>query len=170
MMITFIGMPGAGKSCMSKNISKKLKRSTVDGDRLIEQITGRRLQEIIDTDGLDEFKKIEREALLSITDESLIVSPGGSAVYYDDVMEHFKKHGIVVYLYISYETMIKRIGDYSQRGIVLAPGTTLKDLYDERCPLLEKYADITINCDGDSFGKYHNDALDKITRALESKK
>lgn len=167
MMITFIGMPGAGKSCMSKNISKRLKRSVVDGDRLIEQVTGRKLQEIIDNDGIEAFKKIEREVLLSITDESLIVSPGGSAVYYDDVMQHFKKHGIVVYLYISFETMKKRIGDYSQRGIVLAPGTTLKDLYDERCPLLEKYADITVNCDGDAFGKYHTDAINKITQALE---
>lgn len=166
MMITFIGMPGAGKSCMSKNISKKLKRSVVDGDRLIEQITGRKLQEIIDTDGLEAFKEIERQALLSITDDSLIVSPGGSAIYYDDVMRHFKDRGIVVYLYISFETMKKRIGDYSQRGIVLAPGTTLKDMYDERTHLLEKYADITVNCDGDSFGRYHSDALEKITDAL----
>ena len=166
MMITFIGMPGAGKSCMSKNISKKLKRSVVDGDRLIEQITGRKLQEIIDTDGLEAFKEIERRTLLSITDDSLIVSPGGSAIYYDDVMHHFKERGIVVYLYISFETMKKRIGDYSQRGIVLAPGTTLKDMYDERTHLLEKYADITVNCDGDSFGRYHSDALEKITAAL----
>ena len=163
-MITFIGMPGAGKSCMSRNIGKKLKMQVLDGDRLIEQRTGRKLQEIIDTDGLEAFKEIERTTLLSIQDDSLIVSPGGSAIYYDDVMEHFKKLGIVVYLYVSYETMKERLGDYSQRGVVLAPGTTLKDLYDEREPLLRRWADIIIECDGDAYGRYQSDVLRKISK------
>ena len=168
MMITFIGMPGAGKSCMSKNVSKKLKMKMVDGDRLIEEKTGRALQDIIDNDGLDEFKRIEREVLLSIDEDKLIVSPGGSAVYYDDVMNHFKTKGIVVYLYVSFETMKKRIGDYSKRGLVLAPGTTLEDLYNERTPLLEKYADIIIDCDGDAYGKYQFEAVKKISDAMNA--
>ena len=169
-MITFIGMPGAGKSCMSKNICKKMKMRMVDGDRLIEEKTGRALQDIIDSDGLEEFKRIEREVLLSIDEDDLIVSPGGSAVYYDDVMRHFKSKGLVVYLYVSFETMKKRLGDYSKRGVVLAPGTTLEDLYRERAPLLEKYADIIIDCDGDAYGKYQFDALRKINEALKAKK
>ncbi len=168
MMITFIGMPGAGKSCMSRFIGKKLKRKFVDGDRLIEQRTGRKLQEIINTDGLEAFKAIEREVLLSIEDTSLIVSPGGSAIYYDDVMRHFKEKGIVVYLYVGFETMKQRIGDYSQRGIVLKSGTTLKDLYNEREPLLRKYADIVINCDGRAFSKYYAYTLKKISSLLAS--
>ena len=169
MMITFIGMPGSGKSCMSKNISKKLKMRMVDGDRLIEEKTGRALQDIIDNDGLDTFKKIEREVLLSIQDSDIIVSPGGSAVYYDDVMNHFKSKGLVIYLYVSYETMKKRLGDYSKRGVVLAPGTTLEDLYNERAKLYERYADITINCDGDAYGKYQFETAKKISEATQAK-
>ena len=166
-MITFIGMPGAGKSCMSRFVGKRLNRKIVDGDRLIEQNTGRRLQEIIDTDGLEVFKEIERETLLSITDTSLIVSPGGSAVYYDDVMRHFKDNGIIVYLYVSFDTMKQRLGDYSQRGVVLKPGTTLEDLYNEREPLLREYADIIVNCDGNAFPRYHAETMDKISKLIE---
>ena len=166
-MITFIGMPGAGKSCMSRFVGKRLNRKIVDGDRLIEQNTGRRLQEIIDTDGLEVFKEIERETLLSITDTSLIVSPGGSAVYYDDVMRHFKDNGIIVYLYVSFNTMKQRLGDYSQRGVVLKPGTTLEDLYNEREPLLREYADIIVNCDGNAFPRYHAETMDKISKLIE---
>ena len=168
-MITFIGMPGAGKSCMSKYVGKKLKMKIVDGDRLIEQRTGRKLQDIIDSDGLEAFKALERETLLSITDDSLIVSPGGSAVYYDDVMQHFKEKGIIVYLYVGFATMKHRLGDYSRRGVVLDPGTTLEDLYNEREPLLRKYADIIINCDGNAFARYHAQTLDKISALLASK-
>lgn len=169
-MITFIGMPGAGKSCMSKYVGKRLNKKIVDGDRLIEHNTGRRLQEIIDTDGLETFKEIERQTLLSITDTSLIVSPGGSAVYYDDVMQHFKNNGIIVYLYVSFETMKARLGDYSQRGVVLKPGTTLEDLYNEREPLLRKYADIIVNCDGNAFPRYHAETMDKIAKLIEQNK
>lgn len=166
-MIIFIGMPGSGKSCMSRNLGKRLKRKVVDGDKLIEQRTGRKLQDIINSDGTEAFMEIERDTLLSISDDSLIVSPGGSAIYYDDVMSHFKKHGIIVYLYVGFETMKKRLGDFSRRGVVLKPGTTLLDLYNERVPLLEKYADIVVNCDGENFGKYQKDVYAKVVKLLE---
>ena len=159
-------MPASGKSCMARYLSKKLGMRTLDGDRLIEQVTGRKLQDIIDTDGLEAFKKIEEEVLLTIDDESLIVSPGGSAVYYDSVMKHFKEKGIIVYLYASPETIIQRLGDFSKRGVVLKPGHTIYDLYNERAPLLEKYADITVDCDSAAYSKFQADALKKIKEYL----
>ena len=164
MTITLIGMPAAGKSCMGRHLSKKLKMKVIDGDRLIEQVTGRKLQEIIDDDGLEGFKAIEEKILLTINEDDVIISPGGSAIYYDSVMRHFKSRGIVVYLYVSPETIISRLGDFSKRGVVLQPGQTINDLYLERAPLLEKYADITINCDGNAFPKYHAELLDKISK------
>ncbi len=138
----------------------------LDGDRLIENVTGRKLQDIIDNDGLDAFKKIEEEILLTINDRELIVSPGGSAVYYDSVMWHFKEKGIIVYLYASPETIIERLRDFSKRGVALKPGQTIFDLYNERAPLLEKYADIVVNCDGNAFPKYQAEALKKITEYI----
>lgn len=163
MTITLIGMPGAGKTCMGKALSKKLNMKTVDGDHLIEQITGRKLQDIIDEDGIEEFKRIEEQTLLSIKEDNIIITPGGSAIYYESVMEHFKAMGPVIYLYVSPENLIKRLGDFSKRGVVLKDGQTIADLYNERRPLLEKYADITVSCNGTHYSYYQKDALNKIS-------
>ena len=162
MTVTFIGMPGAGKSCMGRIVSRKFKMSIIDGDKLIEKNTGRTLQDIIDEDGLEAFKDLERTTLMSIDEDNVIISPGGSAVYYDEVMEHFKKKGIVVYLYISLKTMKERVGDYSKRGIVLREGQTLDDLYLERAPLFEKYADVTVSCDGRAYSRYQAELVEKL--------
>ncbi len=164
MTFTLIGMPGCGKSCMGKAISSKLKIKNVDSDKLIEKRTGRRLQNIIDEDGLDAFKKIEEETLLSITDEGFIISTGGSAVYYDSAMKHLKSLGPVVYLYASLETIKRKLGDYSARGVVLAPGQSLRDLYDERTELYKKYADITISCDGNAYPRYQAELIAAIKK------
>lgn len=170
MRITFIGMPGAGKTCMGRAIARKLKMRVVDGDKLIERRTGRKLQNIIDEDGLEAFKQLEAEILLSITDDDIIITPGGSAIYYNDVMQHFKENGIVVYLYVSPEVIAERIGDFSQRGVVLEDGKTLFDLYNERAPLFEKYADIIVKCDGNRYPKYQNEALKKINGFIAASK
>ncbi len=167
MTITLIGMPAVGKSCMGRALSKAFKMKTVDGDRVIEAKTGKKLQQIIDEQGMDSFKKIEAETLLSIDEDNIIITPGGSAVYYPEVMEHFKKKGIVVYLYASPKIIIERLGDYSQRGVVLKPGHTILDLYNERLPLLEKYADITVNCNGKAYPRYKAEAVSKIRDFLE---
>ena len=162
MTITLIGMPAAGKSCMGRALAKKLDMKLIDGDRLIEEITGRALQDIIDEDGLDGFKKLEEKILLSIEEDDVIITPGGSAIYYDSVMSHYKKRGPIVYLYVSPKNLVQRLGDFSRRGVVLKPGQTILDLYNERSPLLEKYADITVNCDGNRYSYYQKDALEKI--------
>ena len=167
MNITIIGMPGSGKSCMARALSSKLKMKNIDGDKLIKKVTKRELQDIINEDGLEEFKKIEEDILLTIPDSNLIVSPGGSAVYYESVMKHFKSMGPIVYLHVTPQNLIKRLGDFSRRGIVLKPGQTIEDLYNERLPLFEKYADITVNCDGTAYSKYQKDALEKIQNYLK---
>ena len=166
MVFTLIGMPASGKSCMGKAIASKLKMKLLDGDRLIEARTGRKLQEIIDEDGLEAFKKIEEETLLSIEDDNIILAPGGSAVYYDSVMQKFKKRGKIVYIYVSLPLIKERLGDYSKRGVVLKPGQTIDDLYFERTKLYEKYADITINCNGRAYPKYRQELIKKIEEAL----
>ena len=167
MTITLIGMPGSGKSCMGRALAGKLNMRNVDADKIIERVTGRDLQDIINEDGLDAFKKIEEEILLTINDDNVIVSTGGSAVYYDSVMRHFKSIGKVVYLYVSFETMLARLGDYSKRGIAMKDGQTIQDLYNERARLYEKYADITINCDGNAYPKYQAAAVKAIKEAME---
>ena len=166
MNVTLIGMPGAGKTCMGKALSRKLKMKVIDGDRLIERRIGKKLHDIIAEEGLESFKRIEEEILLSIDEDNIIISPGGSAIYYDSVMRHFKKNGVIVYLYVSPETIIERLGDFSKRGIVLGKGQTIKDLYNERAPLMERYADITVNCDGNAYTKYQTELIKAVKKYL----
>ena len=167
MTITLIGMPAVGKSCMGRAIAKHFKMKLVDGDKVIEKIEGRSLQDIMDSEGLDGFKAIEERVLLEIKEDNIVFTPGGSAVYYPAVMEHFKKSGIVVYLYASAEVIKAREVDFSKRGVVLKPGMTMDDLYNERAPLFEKYADITIDCNGTAFGRYKSNGIKQISNYLE---
>ena len=162
MTFTLIGMPGSGKTCMGRAISGKLKMKVIDGDKLIESKTGKTLDALINEYGLDGFKKIEEETLLSIDTDNIIVSTGGSAVYYDSVMQHFKKMGKVIYLYVGIDVLKKRLGDFSKRGIAMRPGQTIEDLYRERCALYEKYADITVDCNGNAYPRYQAELISKI--------
>lgn len=167
MVFTLIGMPGCGKSCMGRAIARKLHMKNIDGDKVIEKIHGKKLHEIISESGSDAFMKIEEEALLSIDADDFILSTGGSAVYYPKVMEHYKARGKIIYLYCSYEVIEKRLGDFSKRGVVLKPGQTLRDLYEERCALYKKYADIIVDCSGEAYVKYQWRVINSIKYVLD---
>ena len=166
MTITLVGMPAVGKSCMGQAIAKHFKMKLVDGDKVIERKEGRPLQEIMDSEGLEGFKLIEEKTLLGINEDNIVFTPGGSAVYYPAVMEHFKENGIVVYLYASAEVIANRTVDFAKRGVVIKPGMTMLDLYNERAPLFEKYADIIIDYNGTAFAKYKADGIKKIEEYL----
>ena len=170
MTITLIGMPGAGKSIMGQALAKALGFSWIDGDRAIEEKTGRQLQNIINEDGIEEFRRIEECVLLSLAQKNTVISTGGSAIYYDSAMQNFKKNGKVVYLYVGVEELLFRLGDYSKRGIVLAPGKTIADLYEERRPLYEKYADLTIDCNGREYSTYQKNLNEVILSICEKSK
>ena len=152
---------------MSRAISPKLNIRALDADKVIEAKHGKKLHELIKEYGVDGFRKIEEEALLSINEDNVILATGGSAIYYENAMEHLKSIGKVIYLYIGFETMLDRIGDYQKRGIVIRPDQTIRDLYDERAKLYEKYADITVNCDGKNYSKYKADLIRVIRQNLK---
>ncbi len=166
MTFTFVGMPASGKSCMGRHLSRRLGMKYIDADRVIESNTGKKLQEIIDTEGLDAFKKIEEETILSINEDNILFAPGGSAIYYPRCIEHFKSLGKIVYLSCTFETIERRLGDYSKRGVVLREGQTLYDLYRERCELYEKYADIIIDCNGEDYELHQTRAYHAILGML----
>ena len=158
-MYILIGMPGCGKSCMGKYIASKLKIKHIDSDRLIEERCGKKLHEIIAEKGLEGFKQIEKDVLMSIEPENVIISTGGSAVYYEEAMERFRNIGTVIYLYVGLEEIKRRLGDFSKRGIVLAEGQTIADLFKERTRLYEKYADVTVNCNGRAYQEYQAELI-----------
>ncbi len=149
--LIFIGMPSSGKSTLGRLLAAELDRPFLDTDDVIRQLNGCELHEIMDRDGLDGFLQREVEAICTVDVDNTVIATGGSAVYSPAGMEHLKKIGKVIYVAISYETLKKRVGDPHLRGVVLAPGKTLRDLYEERVPLYEKYADLTlVQADGET--------------------
>ena len=149
--IILIGMPGAGKSTVGVILAKTLGMNFIDTDIAIQENSLRLLQEIIDTDGPDAFKTIEEETILSLHSHHTVIATGGSAVFSKRAMEHLTWDGVVVYLKISFDEMEKRLMNITTRGIVLSRGETLYEMYNERVPLYEKYAGITIDCEKEDF-------------------
>lgn len=146
--IVLIGMPAVGKSTVGVVVAKRLGYEFVDTDLLIQKQEKRLLKEIIAQEGNDRFLAIENQVNRDLDVENAVIAPGGSVVYCEEAMEHYKKTGTVVYLKVSYETIDRRIQNAKSRGVVLKEGQTLKDLYEERVCLFEKYADYTICEDG----------------------
>ena len=149
--IVLIGMPGAGKSTVGVILAKAKKKKFIDTDLLIQEKTGRHLQEILDKDGPAAFRTVEEETVLSHAFKNTVIATGGSVVFSERAMEQLKKEGVVVYLKISFDEMEKRLRNITTRGIVLSRGETLRDMYNERVPLYEKYAAVTVECSDEDF-------------------
>ena len=145
--ITLIGMPGSGKSTIGVLLAKALRMDFLDADLVIQKREGALLQEILDKRGFDAFKKAEEEALLSIHCGNTVIATGGSAVYSAPGMKHLKEQGVAAYLELTLPEIRSRLFHLTTRGIAFPPGKTLEDIYRERVPLYEKYAQITIDCE-----------------------
>lgn len=143
--VILIGMPSCGKSTIGVVLAKALGYRFIDSDLLIQDKENRLLCEIIEEDGLEEFNKIENEVNASINLDHSVIATGGSVIYGKEAMNHLRTIGKVIYLKLSYEEIEDRLGDLTSRGVSIKEGQTLKELYDERTPLYEKYADIIIS-------------------------
>lgn len=143
--IILIGMPGVGKSTAGVVLAKILGYHFVDADIVIQQKEGRLLRDIIESEGVEGFIETENRINSEIDGKKTVIATGGSVVYGREAMEHYKQIGTIVYLKLGYEAIAGRLGDIKNRGVVLKEGQDLKSLYDERCVLYEKYADIIIN-------------------------
>jgi len=148
--ILLVGMPGAGKSTVGVLLAKDMSMNFLDVDVYIQGHESRRLQDIIDNDGIDTFKELEEKYLRDINVSSYTISTGGSAIYSKPGIDHLKQTSVVVYLSINLETLKERLGDFSTRGVVIKPGQTFLDLYEERCKLYTEAADLTLDCNGKS--------------------
>ena len=163
MSIILIGMPSSGKSTLGVLLAKRLGYHFIDSDLLIQEKAGKLLHEIISKDGNEGFIRLENEINQQITDEDAVIATGGSVVYGEEAMAHLKTLGKVVYLKIPYDEMCRRLGDFSHRGVVMRHGNTLEEMYAERQPLYEKYADLTI----DVCNAQLSDSLEKICESIK---
>lgn len=146
--IVLIGMPGSGKSTCGVLAAKALLKNFFDTDLLLQNLEGKRLQSIINENGIEYFNKAEERAILSLDIQGTVIATGGSVVYSEKAMAHLRSLGKIIYLRLSYDEMEGRIKNITTRGIVLKNGETLLDMYNERAPLYERYADEILNCDG----------------------
>lgn len=142
--IVLIGMPGVGKSTIGVILAKVLGYQFLDADLLIQQQEKMLLKDIITERGTDGFIEVENRVNAGIHTENTVIATGGSVVYGKEAMQHLKEIGTVVYLKVSYETIQKRLADIKGRGVVLKDNQTLWNLYEERTPLYEGYADVTV--------------------------
>ena len=149
--VILTGMPGSGKSTVVVVLAKGLGYRFLDSDLVIQEQTGKLLYQLIEELGEAGLLALENEVNASILASHTVIATGGSAIYGNEAMAHFKEIGKVVYLKLPYGELAERLGDLHERGVVLKPGFTLKDLYDERAPLYERYADITLDCSNKSI-------------------
>ena len=148
--ITLIGMPGCGKSTVGVVLAKMLCKTFIDADLVIQHNEKKRLHKIIDEIGNEGFLRLENRTLASLCVHNSVIATGGRAVFGKEAMEHLKKCSTVVYIKVSYESLEKRLGSLKQRGVIFEEGQTLRDIYEQRIPLYEKYADITVDSDNES--------------------
>ena len=164
--ITLIGMPSSGKSTIGVLLAKRLGYSFVDVDIVIQEKEGRLLKEIIAEEGLDGFLEVENRINAGVNVNRSVIAPGGSVIYGKEAMEHYKQIGQIVYLKLSFEEVERRIGNVVDRGVALRDGMTLRDLYDERVPYYEKYADITV----DETGQTPGETVDALRAMIEGQR
>ena len=160
--IVLIGMPGVGKSTAGVVLAKVLGYEFIDADLIIQQQEGKLLREIIAEVGTDGFIEVENRVNSQIEVEKSVIATGGSVVYGKEAMLHLREIGTVVYLKVSYDILEKRLHDIKGRGVVLKDGQDLRGLYEERVPLYEKYADITVCEDNLNVEQ----TIEKITEQL----
>lgn len=161
--IILIGMPGVGKSTVGVVLAKILGYHFVDTDLVIQEKEGRLLKDIIEQEGNESFIKIEERINAELEAEYSVIAPGGSVIYGSRAMKHFKEIGTVVYLKASYDVINTRLSNLKGRGVVLKEGQTLKNLYDERCVLYEKYADITVDEGDRSLAEIAGEIAEQIS-------
>lgn len=163
--VVLIGMPGAGKSTLGVVLAKILGYEFIDADLLIQSKLDKTLQKIIDAFGPEGFIEVENEVLCTLSAKRSIIATGGSAVYSEEAMSHLSSIGTIVYLKVSYEELEARLGGLHERGVVMknGMGMSLRDLYEERLPLYEKYADVTIPIDGLSVRDAARRVVDQLS-------
>ncbi len=160
--IVLIGMPGVGKSTVGVLLAQLTSREFLDTDVLIQAREQRRLQEVLEREGKAAFCRLEEKYLLDLQVRHHVVATGGSAVYSAPAMQNLKQNGVMVHLTLPLPLLELRLANLESRGVVREKHQSLKDLFEERNPLYEKYADVTVDCNG----LHHEQAAIAIIEAL----
>ena len=137
-------MAGVGKSSIGKKLANYLKFELIDSDQLIESNQNKSLQEILVENGIQEFKKIEEAAILSVRFNQTVLATGGSAIFSKKAMNHIKSNSSVIYLEVSFEDIMDRVPDFSNRGFIKEADQTMEYAFNERENIYREFADYIV--------------------------
>lgn len=143
--ISLIGMPGAGKSTIGILLAKITGLRFVDTDLDIQCQQQATLQEILDSQGHERLREIEQQVLLEVPLAAAIISTGGSAVYSEAAMRRLRRAGPIVYLRVGLPVLEQRVAAAPDRGIASDANHSFADIFAERTPLYQRYADHTVD-------------------------
>ncbi len=158
--VILIGMPAVGKSTVGVLLAKRLGWSFLDTDLVIQVGESEKLQDILDSQGMEKFCALEEHYVLTVSCKKHIIATGGSVIYGTKAMEHLKSIGILIHLDLLPRFLEKGLKNLSSRGVVMAKGQDIETLYAQRHPLYSRYADMTIEC--------NNLSIDEIVNQIES--
>ncbi len=147
-LISLIGMPASGKSVIGKRLADYLGIEFIDLDIRMAQIYREtRLQPVQDMLSARQFAQLEERVAIQTAEGCLnraVIATGGSVVYSELAMQALKKNSLVIHLWADFEVIEKRVCKNPNRGIVFAPGETLRDLYNRRMPLYDRWCDLKV--------------------------
>ena len=146
--VVLIGMPACGKSTIGVQLAKWMSMGFIDTDLLVQARAGESMRAYQDAHGMEAYRMLEGDTARSVVCDNCVIATGGSVVYYADAMQHLQFIARIIFLDVPLAEIKQRIGDTSQRGVVMRPGMTLDDLHAERHPLYLQYAEVVIDCSG----------------------
>ncbi|ETA67420.1 shikimate kinase [Methanolobus tindarius DSM 2278] len=145
MIITLIGMPGAGKSSAGIKLASVLGYEFIDTDKLVIDDSGKGLQDIVNDLGDIALLKAEEQSIVSMElKDNCIIATGGSVVYSEKAMNFLKNNSVIVYLEVPFGTIVSRLSNLTTRGVVGLKEKGLHGLYEERTGLYSSFADYKI--------------------------
>lgn len=164
--IIIIGMAAAGKTKMGAEIARILDWTHVDSDHIMEAAYGARLQAVTDQMSKDEFLDLECVAISNMRLKRAVLSTGGSVVYRRPAVDHLKSMGPVLYIDVPLPIILERIARKPDRGLAIAPGQTIEDLFNERRFLYREAADVTVQGGNESVQVYARRAVELLQEYL----
>lgn len=166
MNITLIGMPGAGKSSVGRELASSIEYEFIDIDILINNRLHIPLQQLIDTQGDQALVNIESEIILDLNlSDNSVISTGGSVIYSEKSMQYLKEKSLIIFLDVPLYRIKKQIGDANSRGIIGLKNNSIETLFIERHHLYQKYADTIIYViDEDTVKSVSDNILDEIEK------
>ena len=142
--ISLVGMAGAGKSSIGKQLADYLGFGFIDSDLVIETEHQESLQRILDRFGKENFLKIEEKALMSIEFNNTVLATGGSAIFSELAMDYLRSRSNIVLIMVPYDKIVERVSNFSERGFLKTSDQTIQEAFVERQSLYKNFADYEV--------------------------